>query len=242
MVFGAILVTLPAVGFVYQSLSNRQDAKRNPEPGRLVDVGGYRLKANCMGAGSPSVVLESGLGDMSAEWTRVQPEIAKFTRVCSYDRAGYGGSDAGPMPRTSAQIARELHTLLQNAKENPPYLLVGHSFGGYNVRVFNGTYPNEVMGIVLVDATQEDQYSLLRQEWTRIYNIDLERAKKQARWAPVFIDMGVARIWLSWRGILDGNSYLILQSKWVRARANELEHIQDSAEQARAGTTSQTSR
>jgi len=130
MVFVGFVVALPIVGFTYQFIANRADADRAPEAGRLVDIGGYRLKVNCIGTGSPTVVLESGLGDMSVEWTRVQPEIAKFTRVCSYDRAGYGGSDAGPLPRTSAQIARELHTLLRNAGEEPPYLLVGHSFGG----------------------------------------------------------------------------------------------------------------
>jgi pimeloyl-ACP methyl ester carboxylesterase len=111
-----------------------------------VDIGGYLLKINCTGNRSPTVILEAGLGDVSIEWSRVQPEIAKFARVCSYDRAGYASSDAGPMPRTSVQIAKELHT---------PYLLVGHSFGGYNVRVFNGNYPGEVTGIVLVDSTQK---------------------------------------------------------------------------------------
>ncbi|HEX8881763.1 MAG TPA: alpha/beta hydrolase, partial [Candidatus Acidoferrum sp.] len=137
------------------------DARRSPEPGRLVDVGGYRLKINCGGRGSPTVLLESGLGDVLSEWRPVQLQISTFTRVCSYDRAGYGESDAGPLPRTSLQISRELHALLQNAGEHPPYILVGHSFGGYNVRVFNGEFRNEVVGMVLADSPQEDQYELL---------------------------------------------------------------------------------
>jgi pimeloyl-ACP methyl ester carboxylesterase len=199
-----VLMTLLAVaGATYQAIETRASARRSPEAGRLVDIGGYRLKINCTGKGSPTVVLEAGLGDVSIEWNHVQPKIAQFSRVCSYDRAGYGASDAGPMPRTSAQIAKELHTLLQNAGEPPPYVLVGHSFGGYNVRVFNGSYSDQVAGVVLVDATQEDQYELLPAAWKRIYGSELERYKKQARWAPVFVDLGVARLLLRWRGNLD---------------------------------------
>jgi pimeloyl-ACP methyl ester carboxylesterase len=137
------------------------DSQRSPEAGRLVDVGGHQLKINCTGRGSPTVILESGLGDVLGEWRRAQAQISNFTRVCSYDRAGYGESDAGPLPRTSSQISGELHALLQNAGEHPRFILVGHSFGGYNVRVFNGQYPNEVAGVVLADSTQEDEYELL---------------------------------------------------------------------------------
>ena len=158
-----MVVLLALAGASYQAIESRLDARRFPETGRLVDVGGYRLMLNCIGDGSPTVVLEAGFGDLSVEWKSVQQQIAKFSRVCSYDRAGYGGSDAGPLPRTSLQIARELHTLLKNAGEKTPYILVGASFGGYNVRVFNGLYRDEVTGIVLADATQEDQYDTLPQ-------------------------------------------------------------------------------
>jgi pimeloyl-ACP methyl ester carboxylesterase len=136
------------------------------------------------------------------------------------------------MPRTSAWIAEELHLLLQRAGEKPPYLLVGHSFGGYNVRVFNGRYPDSVAGIVLVDSTQEDQYELLPKAWSAIGTTMLKRYQRQARWAPVFVDLGVARLMLRFRGVQ--GSHLILQSKYVKARASELEAIQISAEQARA--------
>jgi len=135
------------------------------------------------------------------------------------------------MPRTSAQIAKELHTLLENAGESPPFVLVGHSFGGYNVRVFNGAYPSQVLGVVLVEATQEDQYELLPKAWNAIGTAMLSRYQSQAKWAPVYIDLGVARILLSVRGI--HGSHLILQSKYLKARASELEVIQISAEQAR---------
>jgi pimeloyl-ACP methyl ester carboxylesterase len=165
LVLVGLVLLLAVAGATYQSIATRAEVRRSPEAGRLVDVGGYRLKINCTGRGSPTVVLEAGLSDVSVEWKHVQPEIARFSRVCSYDRAGYGGTDPGPMPRTSAQIAHELHALLQHAGEAPPYLLVGSSFGGYPVRVFNGEYPDQVVGLVLADATQEDQYELLPAGW-----------------------------------------------------------------------------
>jgi pimeloyl-ACP methyl ester carboxylesterase len=228
-----VVVLLVLAGASYQTIESRLDARRFPESGRLVDVGGYRLMLNCAGAGSPTVVLEAGFGDMSVEWTTVQPRIAKFLRVCSYDRAGYGGSDLGPMPRTSLQIARELHTLLKNAGEKPPYVLVGASFGGYNVRVFNGLYPDEVAGIVLADATQEDQYELLPKAWSAISAAQLKHCQRQARYAFFVVDLGVGRLMLRAQGA-DNGAYLILQRKYLRSRASELEQIRVSAEQARA--------
>jgi pimeloyl-ACP methyl ester carboxylesterase len=221
------------VGATYQAVAGRADARRFPEPGQLVDVGGYRLKLNCAGAGNPTVILESGLGDVSIEWQPVQTEIAKFSRVCSYDRAGYGGSDPGPLPRTSERIAQELHALLQRAGEKPPFVLVGHSFGGYSVRVFNGRFPDEVAGLVLVDAVQEDQYELLTPAWQQVGAALAKRYKQQARTAPFLIDLGIARLMLRARG-QEENSYLYLQSKYLRARASELENMRTSAEQARA--------
>ncbi|HLZ42862.1 MAG TPA: alpha/beta hydrolase [Candidatus Sulfotelmatobacter sp.] len=228
-----ILALLLIAGASYQAIANRADARRFPEPGRLIDVGGYRLKLNCTGAGSPTVVLESGLGDVSIEWQPVQSSVAKFSRVCSYDRAGYGGSDAGPALRTSQQIAGELNALLKNAGEKPPFILVGHSFGGYNVRVFNGRFPDEVAGLLLVDSVQEDQYKLLPPVWNRVGSDLRAHYRSQARWAPLLIDFGIARLMLRSRG-QDQNSYLILQTKYLKARSNELDHIEVSAEQARA--------
>ena len=134
-----------------------------PAPGILVDVGDHRLHLNCSGQGSPTVILESGLGGNSLDWTRVVPGIASFTRVCAYDRAGYGWSEMGPMPRTGLRIAEELHQLLQNAQEQGPYLLVGHSFGGLTVRLFASRYHAETVGLVLVDASHELQFDYLRQ-------------------------------------------------------------------------------
>ncbi|MGA7274334.1 MAG: alpha/beta hydrolase [Candidatus Udaeobacter sp.] len=126
------------------------------QPGQLVDVGGFRLNLYCMGSGSPTVVFDSGWGDWAPAWSTVQPEIAKWTRACSYDRAGTGFSDPGPMPRTSVRIARELHTALHNAGIAGPYILVGSAFGGDNVRTFADLYMDEVAGLVLDDADPND--------------------------------------------------------------------------------------
>jgi pimeloyl-ACP methyl ester carboxylesterase len=130
-----------------------------PPPGRLVDVGGWKLHLNCTaeaGAGQPTVILESGVGDFSVEWSLVQPKVAAFARVCSYDRAGDGWSELGPHPRTFHQIAYELHTLLANAGIKPPFVLVGHSYGGWLVRQYQAMYPSEVAGMVLVEAGQDN--------------------------------------------------------------------------------------
>src|SRR5215475_394970 len=126
-----------------------------PPPGRLVDVGGWRLHLNCTGearASQPTVILEAGLGDFSVEWSLVQPGVAKFARVCSYDRAGDGWSELGPHPRTLRQIVYELHTLLDKAGVKPPLVVVGHSYGGWLVRLYASTYPADVAGMVLVEA------------------------------------------------------------------------------------------
>ena len=112
---------------------------------------------SCVGQGNPTVILEAGLGDSSLIWTYVQPEIAKTNLVCSYDRAGYGWSEAGSYPRTALNEVQELHTLLANANVTGPFVMVGHSLGGVNVRVYAHQYPDEVAGMVLVDSAHEDQ-------------------------------------------------------------------------------------
>jgi pimeloyl-ACP methyl ester carboxylesterase len=151
------VLALAAAGMIYENISESRDRRFNPVTGRSYDVGGYRMHMDCTGDGSPTVILESGLGDSYLSWRKVQPEIAKFTRVCSYDRAGLGYSDASPRARTSKVMAGELHTLLKAAGVSPPYVLVGHSMGGYNVRIFANLYPNEIAGMVLVDASHPDQ-------------------------------------------------------------------------------------
>lgn len=125
-------------------------------PGKLFDVGGYRLHLHCTGKGSPAVVLISGAGDFSFDWSLTQPGLSRFARVCSYDRAGEAWSDPGPAPRTMRQDAYELRALLAAAGVKGPFVLVGHSIGGLIARVYAEQYPAEVAGLVLLDPTHED--------------------------------------------------------------------------------------
>jgi pimeloyl-ACP methyl ester carboxylesterase len=132
-------------------------------PGRLLDVGGWRLHLNCIGEskeGQPTVILEPGIGDFSVEWSLVQPRVASVARVCSYDRAGDGRSDLGPYPRTLHQIVYELHTLLEKANVRPPYVLVGHSYGGWLVQQYASDYRTQVAGIILVEPGESDPLRL----------------------------------------------------------------------------------
>jgi len=122
------------------------------KPGQLVSVDGFKLNLYCMGSGSPAVVFDSGWEDWAPAWSKVQPEVAKFTRACSYDRAGAGFSEAGPMPRTSLRIAEELRTALHRAGVQGPYIVVGSAFGADNVRTFAERYMPEIAGMVMVDG------------------------------------------------------------------------------------------
>lgn len=154
----ASLLGLMLVGYIYESIAEMADAKAYPPPGQLVDVGGYRLHIHCLGSGSPTVVIVAGAGDWSTSWGgTVQREVAKTTRVCTYDRGGLGWSEAAPDPGDAAQFANELHTLLQNANAQAPYVLVGHSLGGFIVRIFAHEYASEILGVVLIDSMNPKQ-------------------------------------------------------------------------------------
>ena len=156
----ALLLVLLLAGYIFEPLAEAADTKAYPPPGQLVDVGGYRLHINCTGTGSPTVVIEAGLGDWSTSWGGyVQPELAKTTRVCTYDRAGMGWSEAGPLPRDAEQFAKELHTLLQNANIPGPYVMVGHSLGGLPVCVFVHEYASEIAGVVLIESMNPRQFT-----------------------------------------------------------------------------------
>ena len=156
--FTAIIPCLTGLGSLYHALASRRDRREFPPPGRLVEVDGCRLHLQIAGCGLPSVVLESGLGGMSSAWGWIQPETAKFSSVVSYDRAGLGWSGPDPAPKTAALAARRLRALLHKAGVLPPFVLVGHSMGGLLVRVFAGLYPDEVAGMVLLDAVHPDQH------------------------------------------------------------------------------------
>lgn len=152
-----LLAVVALVGISYQRSSVRREETLIHPPGQLVDVGGYRLHLFCIGSGSPTVILDFGLDGSYLDWYYVQPQIAQFARVCSYDRAGYGWSDPSPKPRLPSAMSEELHTLLGRAGEKPPYILVGHSFGAFDVRMYAHKFPEEVAGVVLVDGSHPDE-------------------------------------------------------------------------------------
>ena len=149
----AALMVLASVGGGVETVAEAADAQAHPAPGRLVDVGGHRLHLRCSGTGSPTVVFEAGGGEMSSNVGRVTTQVARSTRVCSYDRAGRGWSDVAATPPSGARIAIDLHTLLRRGGVQGPYVLAGHSFGGLYVRTFAARYPAEVAGMVLIDST-----------------------------------------------------------------------------------------
>jgi pimeloyl-ACP methyl ester carboxylesterase len=148
-------VALLSIGVIYQRLGLRRQRRLFPPPGVLIDVGGHRLHAVCMGDGRPVVVLEAAIAASSLSWAAVQPEIAAFTRVCAYDRAGLAWSDAAGHRRSFARIVDELSLLLEQIAPDGPYVLVGHSFGSFIVRAFAERQPERVAGLVLVDPALE---------------------------------------------------------------------------------------
>jgi pimeloyl-ACP methyl ester carboxylesterase len=146
------MMALAAVGGGYETVSGALD-EEFPMPGQLIDVGGHSLHLNCSGSGSPTVILEPAAGGMSSDLAWITPAVARETRVCVYDRAGRGWSEPADSPQDGAQIATDLHTLLQRGQVPGPYVMAGHSFGGLYVLTFAARYPDEVAGMVLVDST-----------------------------------------------------------------------------------------
>jgi len=151
------LILMAAVGFWYDRVATARDKAQHPMQGQLVDLGGFRLHLYCTGAGKPTVVLDAGAFESLEQWSPVQPEVAKFTEVCSYDRAGVGWSDPSPRSQTSEEIAAELHEALRRAGVSGPYLPVGHSIAGLYARVFASHFRNEVAGLVLEDSVHPNE-------------------------------------------------------------------------------------
>lgn len=154
-----LIILLGTLGFIYQSAAEAREWNASAAPGQLYDVDGHRMHIICTGEGSPTVILEAGAGAFSAIWGWVQPAVAQQSRVCAYDRAGFGWSEPRAEPRDARQIAHELHTLLEKTGIAPPYVMVGHSLGGIYVRVYNAQYPGDVVGMVLIDATHPDNWA-----------------------------------------------------------------------------------
>jgi len=164
-----IIIVISFVSILFFSSSTwSQERKPYPPPGKFFDAGGHLLHLNIKGEGGPAVIFENGSGDFSFIWGLVQPSVAVFTTSVSYDRAGFAWSESGPQPRSSRQIAFELHTALQHAGIKGPYILVGQSLGGFLVRAFARFYPGETAGMVLVDVLNEDSKIIINQEPYRI--------------------------------------------------------------------------
>ncbi len=150
-----------SVGGMYETAARAHDRGAYPAPGKLYDVGGHRLHLNCSGSGSPTVVLENGLGETSLAWTRIAADVGRTTRVCAYDRAGQGWSDDVGAAQDGLAVAADLHTLLARSGETGPYVLVGHSAGGVYVMTYADRYPDEVAGMVLLDSMSPDEFTAL---------------------------------------------------------------------------------
>lgn len=142
----------------YNAIALHRFFAKNPPPGEFYSVNGHRMHMNCTGSGSPTIILDAGLGNDALIWGGVQPELSKTTSVCSYDRAGFGWSDALPAPRDADHIADELHELLLQAKVTGPIVLMGHSIAGIYVRDYASRYPADVVGIVFIDASTPFQF------------------------------------------------------------------------------------
>jgi len=193
-----VLLLLAIAGTVYQTAASEADRRNYPPPGNLIDVGGFKMHINCMGEGSPTVILETLSGGTSSYWGWVQPEVAKNTRACVYDRAGRSWSEPDPEPITLARTVRNLHTLLVNAHIDGPYILVGHSIGGIYVRQYAAEYPEDVVGMVLVDSAHPEQFErfpeMLRES---------EAYLKMSSFFPMVARLGIAHLYFAAGGEFD---------------------------------------
>ena len=184
------LLVLGVVGAIYQAIATERAELAHPPPGEMVGVGGHQLHIDCVGQGTPTVVLDAALGAMSASWIWVQQEVSGTTRVCAYDCAGMGWSERGSEPRGAKQISSELHTLLESAAiEQGPYVLVGHSFGGLYMQTYAARYPDEVAGVVLVDSSHPEQFDRLPEGQE-----NYEQAQRLYAVASLLARLGVVRL------------------------------------------------
>ncbi|HEY6392828.1 MAG TPA: alpha/beta hydrolase [Bryobacteraceae bacterium] len=184
------LIGAVAAAVLYQYIGSRIDRRDYPPPGRLVDVGGRRMHLMESGSGSPVVILESGIAASCLNWTNIHAEVARFTRVCSYDRASLGWSDSAATPRVTSRLADELHELLNAAGVSGPYVLAGHSYGGMLVRAYATMYPDEVAGLVLVDPLPASEWMRPSEEQARI----LRWGARLARRGALLARLGIVRV------------------------------------------------
>ena len=193
-----LIFTLVIAGMIYQTAATEADRKNFPPPGNLIDVGGFKMHIYCEGSGNPTVILETLSGGTSSYWGWVQPGVAKETRVCVYDRAGRGWSEPDPELQSLSRTVRNLHTLLENANITGPYVLVGHSIGGIYVRQFAAQYPDEMAGMVLVDASNPLQFERYPEMWE-----ENESYMQFAKYLPTFARLGIGHLYFALGGEMD---------------------------------------
>ena len=184
-----LAMLLAGLGGLYQATTKAPEAAAGAMPGKLVDVGGYRLHLNCTGTGGPTVVLLNGLGETSPLWARIQPAVATTTRVCAYDRAGQGWSDDSPNPADATTAATDLHKLLTAAGETGPFVLAGHSSGGVHALTYTHLYPNDVAGVVLLDSASPHQVELVKP-----FNGEYQVMRRVLAVAPTLFRFGVGHV------------------------------------------------
>lgn len=215
-----------------QSILSQLALSGSPAPGKLVDVGGHQMYLLCEGEGSPTVVLESGMPGSSLGWASVTEAIGRFSRVCSYDRAGYARSEASSRPRTLGNIAEELALLLRNARIDPPYVLVGHSFGGLVTQLYAARFPAQVSGMVLVDSSHPDQSRR---------TADLARMRSLAFRLRLLAPIGLARLLLDVpagnpesrdRSVRKAEGELLMTTRSLRTLTLEMAGLGDSLGEA----------
>ncbi|BDA67745.1 alpha/beta hydrolase fold protein [Calothrix sp. PCC 7716] len=181
-----VLVGIVGFGAICQAFATSRDRRRFLPPGKLIEINGNNWHYQIMGEGHPTVIMDSGTGGTHLDWQLVQPEVAKFTRILTYDRAGYGWSDLSSKPRTAKQVVSELRQLLREAEIEPPYVLVGMSLSGLFSRLFAYDYPEEVVGMVLVDVAHEKMYSEAPTKWVEL--------NKRLEWLSIYVLPIMARI------------------------------------------------
>jgi pimeloyl-ACP methyl ester carboxylesterase len=229
---GIFILVLASSGMIYQTAAAEADRRNFPPPGNLIDVGGFKMHIHCIGEGSPTVILETLSGGTSSYWGWVQPEVAKGTRVCVYDRAGRNWSEPDPEPQSLARTVRNLHTLLEIANIEGPYVLVGHSIGGIYVRQFTAEYPQEVLGMVLVDAANPFQFDRNPEMLA-----ETQSYMQFARFLPVFARLGLGHLYFSLGGEFDFARMKEPQKSEIKAAWSSPEYFQSQyAETVAAGS------
>ena len=233
-----LVVFLLLAGVVFQFVATKIDEYRYPALGEMVDVGGYSLHLYCTGeAGAPTVVMDIGVGGIGLDWQLVQPEVAGFARVCTYDRAGMGWSEPGAQPRTSQQFVEELHALLNNAGIQEPYVLVGHSLGGNNVQLYASRYTDEVAGMVLVDPQFYNSPSYLDPELQHAF-AEAMPSPGLSLWNKILATIGVIRLPYTFGGETDERTAISTHAKDTYEYMDELSSLEESAKERRAATVS----